>query len=266
MNLLFTIYYLLFFKESFVRGASVSKVLLNFFIFAQIKKNCVEKYAIIVAGGKGDRMQRELPKQFLTIGGTPILMRTIEAFYRYQQGIKIVLVLPKSQFELWAELCEKHQFNLPYQLTEGGQTRFHSVQNGLALVPQNTLVAVHDGVRPFVSAETIENCYNMAAIKGAVIPTIEAVDSIRFFDEKGNKSVNRSLYRMVQTPQVFESTLLKQAYTQHYTSLFTDDASVVEAQGHSIFIVDGNRENIKITTPYDLIIGEAIYANISDCK
>lgn len=226
----------------------------------------LEKYAIIVAGGKGERMQGKLPKQFLPIAGLPILMHTLRTFNRCDPSIKLILVLPQIQFDLWTELCQKHSFEMNYQLSAGGNTRFHSVLSGLLLVPENALVAVHDGVRPFVSAETIHRCYALAAKQKAVVPAVEAIDSIRIIDEKGNKSINRNLIRLVQTPQVFQSSVLKKAYQQEYNDLFTDDASVVEALGEQVFLVDGNRENIKITTTYDMIIGEAIYANISDCK
>lgn len=222
----------------------------------------MDKYAIIVAGGKGERMQQNMPKQFLCIAGKPILMHTISAFYTFDEDIHIVLVLPAQQIELWEQLCKEHDFKIPYKLCNGGETRFHSVSNGLSMVPAGCLVGVHDGVRPFVSTETLERCYKAAEVQEAVIPVVEAVDSIRFVDEKGNKSVDRSKYCMVQTPQVFQSSLLKRAFTQNYSPLFTDDASVVEALGEKVFLVDGNRENIKITTPYDLVIGEAIYSKL----
>lgn len=218
----------------------------------------VKKYVVIVAGGKGQRMNATLPKQFLTIGNKPILMHTITAFYTYDPLAKIILVLPSSQFSFWKELCQKHHFDIPHQLVEGGATRFHSVKNGLSIVPSQALVAIHDGVRPFVSTQTIEQCFQAAEQNGTAIPTINLVDSIRHVDEKGNKAVDRNAYRLVQTPQVFQSTLLKKAYEQNYTTAFTDDASVVEALGHQVKLVDGNRENIKITTPLDLQIAKVI--------
>lgn len=218
----------------------------------------MKKYAIIVAGGKGERMQQDMPKQFICLGNKPILMHTLAGFYKFDSSIELILVLPQAQFEFWNELCVKHKFEIPYQLTAGGATRFHSVSNGLALVPNDCLVGVHDGVRPFVSVETLKRCYTAAETLKAVIPVVDAVDSIRFIDEKGNNAVDRSKYKMVQTPQVFHSDLLKKAFTQTYSPLFTDDASVVEGIGEHVNIVEGNRENIKITTPYDLLIGEAI--------
>lgn len=199
-------------------------------------------------------MNAGLPKQFLPIGNKPILMRTLAAFYRYDPQATIILVLPGSQFSFWKQLCEEHHFTIPYLLTKGGETRFHSVKNGLSLVTEHSLVAVHDGVRPFVSQATIHRCFEAAELNGSGIPATELVDSIRYVDEKGNKAVNRSNYRLVQTPQVFQSALLKEAYQQEYTPGFTDDASVIEALGKEVQLVEGNKENIKITTPFDLEI------------
>jgi 2-C-methyl-D-erythritol 4-phosphate cytidylyltransferase len=220
----------------------------------------MEKYAIIVAGGKGERMNAGMPKQFLPIGGVPVLMRTLEKFYTSDKAIRLILVLPETQFTYWKEICEKYDFSIPHQIVGGGETRFHSVKNGLAQVSSNSLVAVHDGVRPFVSEDTINRCYTLAMEKGVAIPVVESVDSIRLVKENGNQSVDRTLYRMVQTPQVFQSSLLKKAFEQTYSPLFTDDASVVEAMGSKVFLTEGNRENIKITTPFDLKIAEALCA------
>ncbi len=221
----------------------------------------MKKYAIIVAGGKGERMQAKLPKQFLNIGGKPILMWTLLAFQKADKDIKLILVLPESQIELWKDLCQQYDFTLNHQIVVGGETRFHSVKNGLYSVETDNLVAVHDGVRPFVSTETINRCFVVAKEKGAAIPVIELVDSIRFVDENGNNAVDRTKFRLVQTPQVFQSSLLKKAFEQDFSPQFTDEASVVEAIGEKVFLVDGNRENIKITTPFDLQIAEVILKN-----
>lgn len=214
-------------------------------------------YIIIVAGGKGLRMGTDIPKQFLPIGGKPVLMRTIERFREYSPTLGIILVLPKTQQDYWRELCLKHNFTEEYLLADGGETRFHSVKNGLGLIPDNEkgVVGVHDGVRPFVSIDVIRRCYTFAHEQGPVIPVIPVVETLRHVTE-GTKP--RSDYRLVQTPQVFDIQLLKTAYKQDYSDAFTDDASVVEALGHPVGLVDGNRENIKITTPYDLKIAETL--------
>lgn len=216
------------------------------------------QYALIVAGGKGLRMGGELPKQFLLIGGKPVLMRTLEAFYDYNPEIHIILVLPHSQQSYWTELCAEHSFSLPHTVADGGETRFHSVKNGLAYVTTPGLVGVHDGVRPFVSREVIARCYELAAEKKAVIPVIDVVETVRHLKGEESVTVSRDEYKLVQTPQVFDADLLKQAYEQPYTSFFTDDASVVEAMGVSVYLAAGNRENIKITTPFDLKIAAAL--------
>ena len=214
-------------------------------------------YIIIVAGGKGLRMGGEIPKQFMPIGGKPILMRTIERFREYSEALQIILVLPKAQQAYWRQLCQQHAFCIEYQLADGGETRFHSVQNGLALIPDDAegVVGVHDGVRPFPDVEVIRRCYETARTAKAVIPVAPVVETLRH-KERGN--VYRADYCLVQTPQTFDIQLLKAANRQPYRETFTDDASVVEAYGHEVAMVEGNRENIKITTPFDLIIAEAL--------
>lgn len=221
------------------------------------------KYALIVAGGKGLRMGTDLPKQFLPIGGKPVLMRTLEAFFRYSSEIQLILVLPHSQQDYWLELCAKYNFTLPHLIADGGETRFHSVKNGLALIQEDGLVAVHDGVRPFVSQDVIAQCYELAETKKAVVPVIGVVETVRQINENGSVTVDRDRYKLVQTPQVFDVALLKKAYEQSYTSAFTDDASVVEAFGVSICLTDGNRENMKITTPFDLKLAEFLLGSCS---
>ena len=228
-------------------------------------------YIIIVAGGKGLRMGSDIPKQFLPIGGKPVLMRTIERFREYSEELQIILVLPEAQQDYWRQLCEDYHFDVTYQLANGGQTRFHSVQNGLALIPDDAegVVGVHDGVRPFPSIEVIHNCYETARTQKAVIPVIPVVETVRKLDltkcqtlcEVESITVPRDEYRLVQTPQTFDIQLLKAANRQPYNEGFTDDASVVESYGHQITLVEGNRENIKITTPYDLKIAECIMHN-----
>ena len=214
-------------------------------------------YVIIVAGGKGLRMGSDIPKQFLPIGGRPVLMRTLERFREYSADLQIILVLPEAQQSYWQQLCQQHQFKIAYLLANGGETRFHSVQNGLALIPDNAegVVGVHDGVRPFPSIDVISRCYETARRTGAVVPVVPVVETLRHVAE-GTKP--HGDYRLVQTPQTFDIQLLKAANRQPYNDGFTDDASVVEASGFDITLVDGNRENIKITTPYDLKIAEVL--------
>lgn len=219
----------------------------------------MKKYALIVAGGKGLRMGGELPKQFLPLGnGVPVLMHTLKAFYSYDAQIEIILVLPDEQQAFWKNLCKEKHFVIPHTLVSGGETRFHSVRNGLALIREEGLAGIHDGVRPFVSKEVIARCYDAAAIHKAAIPVIRIMDTMRCLTGAGSVTVNRNDYCLVQTPQVFDVTLLKKAYLQTYTPAFTDDASVVEAAGMPVSLVEGNRENIKITTPFDLKIASTL--------
>ncbi len=219
-----------------------------------------EEFVIIVAGGKGLRMGSDIPKQFLPIGGKPVLMRTLERFREYSPTLQIILVLPKAQQDYWLQLCQEYDFKVEYQMTDGGETRFHSVQHGLALIPDDAqgVVGVHDGVRPFPSIDVIRNCYETARKSKAVIPVIPVVETVRHLEGDKTKTVPRNDYRLVQTPQCFDIQLLKAANRQPYNDGFTDDASVVEAFGFDITLVEGNRENIKITTPYDLKIAEVI--------
>ena len=215
----------------------------------------MERYAVIGAGGKGLRRGGDVPKQFLPIGGKPVLMRTIEVFRQVYPDIRIILVLPASQQEYWQQLCREYAFVQPLQIADGGETRFHSVSNGLRMIPDDTdgIVGIHDGVRPFVSAGTIRRCYEEAARCGAVVPVVPVVETIRRLREDGTSlTVPRDEYKLVQTPQTFRISLLKEAYRQTYTPFFTDDASVTEAMGVPVRLVEGNRENIKITTPADI--------------
>lgn len=215
----------------------------------------MERYAILVAGGKGLRMGGDIPKQFLPIGGKPVLMHTIEVFRQAYPDIHIVLVLPAPQQDYWLKLCRDYDFTVPVQIADGGETRFHSVSNGLKLIPDDAdgLVGVHDGVRPFVAIETIRRCYEEAMDKGAVVPVISVVETLRQLRKDGaSVTVPRDEYKLVQTPQTFRISLLKEAYQQSFVPSFTDDASVVEALGKPVYLVEGNRENIKITTPADI--------------
>lgn len=218
-------------------------------------------YVVIVAGGKGLRMGSDIPKQFLPINGLPVLMQTIKRFCEYSSSLKIILVLPKEQQEYWHGLCRKYHFIAEYQIADGGETRFHSVKNGLSLIPDDEqgVVGIHDGVRPFPSIEVISNCYETARRCKAVVPVIPVVETlIHLTDNKKSITVPRNEYRLVQTPQTFDIQLLKEAYRQPYREDFTDDASVVESNGYSSTLIEGNRENIKITTPFDLRIARIL--------
>jgi 2-C-methyl-D-erythritol 4-phosphate cytidylyltransferase len=205
-------------------------------------------------------MGSDIPKQFLPIGGKPVLMRTLERFREYSPTLQIILVLPKAQQDYWHQLCKDYNFEVEYVLADGGETRFHSVQNGLAKIPDDAegVVGVHDGVRPFPSIDVIRNCYETARTAKAVIPVIPVVETVRHLQGNTSETVPRSDYRLVQTPQTFDIQLLKAANKQPYNDGFTDDASVVEAFGFNITLVEGNRENIKITTPYDMKIAEIL--------
>lgn len=220
----------------------------------------MKKFAVIVAGGSGKRMATQVPKQFLPLQDKPILMHTLEAFHAYDAHLQLVLVLPEAQVDYWLELCENHQFALPHTITFGGKERYDSVKNGLLMVQQlrgpqaeKALVAVHDAVRPFVDTALLERCYAKAAETGAVVPTIPMVDSLRrVLPDGSNQAEDRAAFCHVQTPQVFDADALWAAYRLPYQDSFTDDASVMEAAGASITLVEGSRHNTKITTQEDL--------------
>lgn len=235
----------------------------------------MKRFAIIVAGGKGLRMGGELPKQFIPVEGRPVLMRTLDTFHACDSSIQLILVLPRDHQSYWQELCAHYAFCVPHIIADGGATRFHSVMSGLAKVSEpEALVAVHDGVRPFVSHVVIERCYAEAEAHGTAVPVIPVVETVRQLVREDSAeeqicspevianaksvTVDRNAYRLVQTPQIFRASLLRSAYAQPYCEAFTDDASVVEAMGGKIHLVEGNRENIKLTTPFDLIVARAL--------
>jgi len=222
----------------------------------------MEKFALIVAGGSGTRMGAEIPKQFIELCGRPILMHTLERFYFYDVSMKIVLVLPETQFQVWTELCRKHNFQMPHQLVAGGETRFQSVKNGLDTLPPKGIVFIHDGVRPLVSCETIKHCEHATIEKGNALPVMPVVESLRELTNNASRHTDRSRFRLVQTPQTFRLNLIKQAFQLEESPLFTDDASVCEAIGEAINLVEGNPENIKITRPFDLKIAEFLMINL----
>lgn len=219
----------------------------------------MKKFVIIVAGGSGTRMGAAIPKQFLNLNGEPVLMHTIRVFFQYDPDCRLIVVLPGSQQEYWAALCAVHHFALPHQVVSGGETRFHSVGNGLARVNSEGIVFIHDGVRPLVSISTVSRCYETALKSGNAIPVLPVNESLRKLEGDRNMAVDRSQFFSVQTPQTFQSAQILDAFGQDYDPAFTDDASVVEKAGYPVHLVDGNRENIKITTPEDLIVAEAFF-------
>ena len=222
----------------------------------------MQKYVVIVAGGSGTRMKREIPKQFIPVAGKPILMHTLEAFQKADESIQIILVLPESQVLGWKSLCAQYNFELPHQITHGGDSRFQSVKNGLAQIKDFTgLVAIHDGVRPLISTHIISESYRVAESKGNAIVAVPLKDSIRWAKGSENKVQDRSEYQLVQTPQTFQVALIKTAFDTDYDTAFTDDATVLEATGEKINLIEGDYRNIKITTPEDLIVAEAFLAN-----
>jgi 2-C-methyl-D-erythritol 4-phosphate cytidylyltransferase len=224
----------------------------------------MKKQVIIVAGGEGKRMESDIPKQFIVVAGKPVLMHTIEKFRDFSSEMAITVVLPEPYIELWQSLCLKYRFGIEHNLAKGGSTRFHSVKNGLVKVKDKCIVAIHDGVRPLVSKETLERVFACAEKNGNAIPVIPVNESLRKIkhDER-TKPVKREKYFLVQTPQCFRSETLLKAYEQEYRKHFTDDASVVEALGEKIHTVEGNEENIKLTRPFDLkvagvLLGETV--------
>ncbi|WP_311441599.1 2-C-methyl-D-erythritol 4-phosphate cytidylyltransferase [Hoylesella enoeca] len=218
-------------------------------------------YIVIVAGGKGMRMGADIPKQFIPIGGKPVLMHTLERFFACDGELKIILVLPHEQQAYWRQLCRDCAFNIPHTIVDGGETRFESSRKGLQAIPLDAtgLVGIHDGVRPFVSEAVIKRCFEAADESKAAIPVLPVTDTLRHVDRNGvGRNVLRSDYRIVQTPQVFDIRLLRKAFEQPYQDSFTDEASVVESLGYTVEMVEGNRENIKLTTPFDLTLAEAM--------
>lgn len=214
---------------------------------------------LIVAGGRGTRMGGPQPKQFLQLAGRPVLMHTLEAFDRWDASARLIVVLPEDQIEMWKRLCEAYAFGRIHHVVAGGETRFHSVQNGLGAVASDGLIAVHDGVRPLVAPSVIAACFAAAADGGAAVPVVPVVESVREVDaDGGSRPVDRTRLRVVQTPQVFRADVLRAAYCLPYDPRFTDDASVVEASGVAVRLVPGNRENIKLTTPMDLLLAEQL--------
>jgi 2-C-methyl-D-erythritol 4-phosphate cytidylyltransferase len=223
----------------------------------------MDLYVVIVAGGSGKRMGMDTPKQFLELAGRPVLMHTIERFREFNDSIEIITVLPENQLRFWNELQKKYSFAIPHTLVKGGSRRFISVRHGLEFVNSPGLVAIHDGVRPLVRLETIKRCFETAEKFGNAIPVVSPADSLRMETDHGNTRVDRMNIKQVQTPQVFDAEKIKKAYLQDFDPSFTDDATVLEKTGEEIHLVEGNRENIKITNPEDLFIAQTLLSFIS---
>jgi 2-C-methyl-D-erythritol 4-phosphate cytidylyltransferase len=221
----------------------------------------MKKFAVIVAGGQGLRMQTDRPKQFLLLSGKPILYHTIQAFLTAYADLEVILVLPEEHLELGKEIIDAYFDASRIQIAIGGRTRFHSVQNGLALVSGESIVFVHDAVRCLVSQQLIEKCYAAALATGTAIPAIASKDSVRLQTPDGNEAFDRNNVRLIQTPQTFHSKIILPAFNGiDYKEHFTDEATVVEAFGLTVQLVEGEEQNIKITQPIDLVVAEQLLA------
>ena len=218
----------------------------------------MQKHVLIAAGGIGKRMEGERPKQFVLLAGKPLILHAVDTFLKYDPNIRFVIVLPEQLQQQWEEICHKNSIHIRQTLAFGGPTRFHSVKSGLTHIPDNTLVAVHDAARPLVSLDIIARVYNIAEKFGNAVPVSEIFDSVRITDHSKSSPLPRERLKLVQTPQCFRSDLLKKAYNKNYTESFTDDATVLEADGARLYLVEGHTSNIKITTPTDLAIAKAL--------
>lgn len=217
----------------------------------------MKKYVVIVAGGKGTRMKTAVPKQFIELAGKPVLMHTMNAFFSvYGDDISFIIVVPDTFRQKWEQLCKTYHYHLPHTIVSGGRERFFSVKNALAAIDADGVVAVHDGVRPAVSTGVIRRCFETAATKGNAVPAVTVTESMRRRITGTTMAVKREEYLLIQTPQTFRTEILKNAYETEYQEYFTDDASVVEHSGEVIHLVEGNKENIKVTSPDDLLFAE----------
>ena len=221
-------------------------------------------YALVVAGGKGSRIKTEVPKQFIEIAGKPVLMHTLEQFHRYDKKLTIILVLPEEQASLWEEQVLQYDFKAPVTIKFGGKSRFQSVKNGLKAIEGDGLVAIHDGVRPLVSRDLIAASFNLAAIHGSAVAAVRLKESLREIDKDATRALDRSRFRLIQTPQTFRISLIKQAYEMEEDPSLTDDASVLEKWGHKISLFEGSYSNIKITTEEDLRIAESFLSALEN--
>lgn len=231
-------------------------------VYLKDRKRIMQEYVIIVAAGTGSRMKSVLPKQFLDLGGKPVVAHTIERFYNYNNNIGIILVLNQDYVQFWKDLCRTIDFTIPHEVIAGGAERFDSVKKGLSEIKNiDAVVGIHDAVRPLVSAQTLISCYHTAREMGSAVPVVSVHDTLRQVDGGTSKTVNRDQFRIVQTPQCFRIDILREAYLQPFNNSFTDDASVVESAGNNIVLVEGNKSNIKITTPEDLALAKSLLSN-----
>ena len=225
------------------------------------RSHAVLEHALIVAGGKGTRIKSAIPKQFIELNGKPVLLHTLEAFYQYSENINIILVLPENDLEIWNSIAKKYDFTRKLTLQKGGDTRFQSVKNGLEKIEGDGLVAIHDGVRPLVSPDIIGASFRLAAVHKSAVAAVRLKESIRITDQDNTKAMDRSRFRLIQTPQTFDVGLIKRAYEMREDLSLTDDASVAERAGHVISLFEGSYRNIKITTEEDLLIAEALLSS-----
>jgi 2-C-methyl-D-erythritol 4-phosphate cytidylyltransferase len=219
----------------------------------------MNKYAVIVAGGNGTRMGSSLPKQYLHLNNQPILLHTLNTFVSAYEDIQIILVLPESYIDYTKSILQENNFSLPVQFVKGGETRFHSVQNGLSVIKEEGIVFVHDAVRCLVTTDLINRCYRQAFEKGSAIPVIHMKDSVRLLNKDKHSPIDRTLLRLVQTPQTFQAQIILPAFQISYNDSFTDEATVVEASGKEVYLIDGEETNIKITSPVDLLIADSYF-------
>ncbi len=222
----------------------------------------MKRYVVIVAGGAGRRFGADVPKQFQLLGGKPLLMHTIEAFANQKPEIEIIIVLPGEHIQYWLDICEEFAFPVHHSVFAGGNFRGESVRLGIdAITDREALVAVHDGVRPFVDTKIILEGFNLASVHGNAVPVCEISDSVRIVENGVNLPFNRNLIRSIQTPQCFRLSILREAYNSGNIEGYTDDAGLVERLGHKIHLFEGNPENIKITTPFDLLVAGVVLNN-----
>lgn len=223
----------------------------------------MKKYAIIVAGGTGTRMKGEVPKQFMLLHGKPVIQYSIEAFYAFDASVQIILVIHPDYLGLWKEIAKEFEIFAPFQVVEGGKTRFDSVKNGLKLITEDGFVAVHDAARPLIDAAFIGSIFTKAKMYGSAMPGIAMNDTIRVIEGDSSRQLDRTFLRAMQTPQVFRVSELKRAYEQPYQALFTDDASVMQSAGFPLHLMDGRTGNIKITHPQDIAVAEMLMKKFS---
>jgi 2-C-methyl-D-erythritol 4-phosphate cytidylyltransferase len=224
----------------------------------------LKEYVLIVAGGTGTRLKSNIPKQFVELEGTPVLMRTIKVFYDYSPKISIIVVLPENQIDFWKNLCKKKAFDIPHQIIAGGSSRQQSVLNGLKAIKKEGIVAIHDGVRPLVKKDIISRSFTIASQQGNAIAAVPLKDSIRILENGENRAVDRKKFRLVQTPQTFLTSLIKNAYDRFFEEEFTDDAGIAERAGEKINLIEGSYDNIKITTSEDILIAKAIIRKLNE--